>query len=288
MEKKCLIVINKISGKADHVKEDRLQKLFSDGFSTEFFYITEQNSFTYRAADRLVICGGDGTFNRILNMYYGTDTELVYYPCGTLNETAHKDLEKTGDFLIPECGSVNGKYFSYVFATGTFTPLGYAVDTGLKHKVKSFAYIINVFKQLKVWRIDADLTIDGQKEKGQYCLLMALYSPQCFGLRFNKMFGLADKHLYLLSVKAPRFNGFFGLAEMFFSFFRAFFIGFKKPYLSRKMRFAPFTDLHVVAKKQYDFCVDGDKWTMPTDFTVRPVSIQKPVRVVLEKSHDDQ
>ena len=238
-----------MSGSYKEIDEKKLAMAFGEGYDVEVFHMTSEHPFKYRPADRIVVCGGDGTFSRMINRYKNKNTEIVYCPCGTLNETSKRDKDGTGDFLIKDCGEAADKIFSYVLATGTFTPLGYAVDNDFKQKYKAFAYIVNAFKQLKVWRVNAGMTCDGDKYDGQYSLMMVLDSPQCFGLHFNKMFCPNNKKMHLLLVKAPRFNGFFGLAEMFFSFFRAFFIGFKKPYASKRMIFREFSELTVKTDK---------------------------------------
>ncbi len=281
--KKCLIVINKKSGSYEKMPVAILEKVFGKGFETEIFYIEEGHPFEYMPTDRVVICGGDGTFNSVLNLYRKRDTEIIYCPCGTLNETSKRDVEGTGDFLIADCGEADEKFFSYVLATGVFTPLGYAVNNKVKQKYKAFAYIANTVKQLKVWRIRAKLNVDGENREGEYSLLMFLDSAQCFGLTFNKMFRPNREKLYMLSVKAPRFDGFFGLAELFFPFFRAFFIGFKKPFHSKKMDFQEIHNVTVETDRSYDFCVDGEKWTMPLSYSVCPYPLNPPIRVVSDK-----
>ena len=275
-----------MSGSYKEIDEKKLAMAFGEGYDVEVFHMTSEHPFKYRPADRIVVCGGDGTFSRMINRYKNKNTEIVYCPCGTLNETSKRDKDGTGDFLIKDCGEAADKIFSYVLATGTFTPLGYAVDNDFKQKYKAFAYIVNAFKQLKVWRVNAGMTCDGDKYDGQYSLMMVLDSPQCFGLHFNKMFCPNNKKMHLLLVKAPRFNGFFGLAEMFFSFFRAFFIGFKKPYASKRMIFREFSELTVKTDKEYNFCADGEKWTMPAEFTVRSFDLNPPIRVVMRKGVD--
>ena len=283
MAKSCIIVINDMSGGYKSIKEEDLIKAFGDGYETTVFHMTAEHPFKYTETDRIVVCGGDGTFSRMINRYKGKHTEIIYCPCGTLNETSKRDKDGTGDFLICDCGEAADKIFSYVLATGTFTPLGYAVDNGSKQKMKSLAYIVNAFRQLKVWRINAEIECDGWKTTGQYSLVMMLDSPQCFGLHFNKLFHPNDKKMHLLLVKAPRFNGFFGLAEMFFSFFRAFFIGFRKPYRSKKMIFKEFSALEIKTDKEYVFCADGEKWTLSTTFAVRSYDLTPPIRVVTTK-----
>ncbi len=287
--KKCVIVINHLSGGYKSANEQNLKKLFGKGYQTSVFHIESNTHFKKEDVDRVVVCGGDGTFNSIINLYRNTQTEIVYCPFGTLNETSKNGEDEKGIFVIDVCGetqSENGNgYFSYVLASGTFTPLGYTVDKKMKQKIKSLAYVSHIAKQLKVARINATLTIDDKQiEKQEYCLVMALHSKQCFGLKFNRMFKPNDKRMYLLTIKAPKHNGLLGLIEMFFSFFRAFFVGFTKPYQSKKMTFTPFESLHVTLDNPTDFCVDGEKWTMPTSFTVTPITLSPKVKVYTQYS----
>ncbi len=283
-DKKCVIVINHLSGGYKSANEENLKKLFGKGFDTSVFHIESNTHFKKEDVDRVVVCGGDGTFNSIINLYRGTQTEIVYCPFGTLNETSKNGEDGKGIFVIDVCGgtsSENGAgYFSYVLASGTFTPLGYTVDKKAKQKFKSLAYVTHIAKQLKVSRINATLGVDNKQiDKEEYCLIMALHSKQCFGLRFNRMFKPNDEKMYLLTIKSPKHNGLLGLIEMFFSYFRAFFGGFSKPYSSKKMTFTPFENLHVTLDNPTDFCVDGEKWTMPTSFTVTPITLSPKVKV---------
>jgi len=283
MNKKCLIVLNSFSGGYKDVDVEKLKAAFGKGFDVETFIIKEGNDFSYQDVDRVVICGGDGTINRAYNQYVGTNTEVIYCPHGTLNETSKKDKLKDGIFEVSDCGKANKKIFTYVFATGQFTPLGYVVDFKIKQKIKAFAYIAACVKQLKIRRINAKITADGVNYEGQYSLIMALDSPQCFQLPFNKMYQVNDNKLHMLIVKAPRFNGFFGLVELFFPFFRAFFIGFKKPYESKRMVFKELYNMDLQFDKEYDFCVDGEKWTMPTAISVKTAKFDPILKIVTSK-----
>lgn len=271
--------MNNMSGGYKAADEASLKSVFGEGFSTSVFHIEKDKPFGYSEADRVVVCGGDGTLNSVINLYRETTAEIFYCPYGTLNEASKRGGKSGEPFEITDGGEASGRYFSYVLATGTFTPLGYAVENRVKQKIKSMAYIVNVLKQLKVKRVKAELTVDGVTETGEYSLIMAIDSRQCFGLKFNKLFKPNDGKIHLLTVKSPRFNGLFGLVEMFFPFFRAFFIGFKKPYKSKRAEFREFKSLYVKTDAPCDFCVDGEKWTMPREFNVTPAKLMPPITV---------
>lgn len=280
MKGKCVIVTNSLSGGYRSVRGRDLLDVFGDGYETEVFSIAENRPFAYVPADRIVVCGGDGTLNSVINMYRGNDAEIIYCPYGTLNETSKRALKEGGENVLTDCGTVNGRYFSYVFAAGTFTPLGYTGKARTKQRMHVFAYVLNVFKELKVRRMAAEISLDGERHSGEYSLIMAINSPQCFGLRFNRMFELNGGKLCALLIRAPRFNGFPGLCEMFFPFFRAFFVGFGKPYESRRMIFREVRSMDVETAAPEDFCADGEKWTMSGRLEIRPAELVPPVRVM--------
>lgn len=154
-------------------------------YDVRVFHITEGEGFSYVPCDVIAVFGGDGTLNSVVNMYADKETKIIYVPSGTLNECS-KNAD--GHFEIRSLGHADEKYFTYVLATGTFTPLGYNVDNKLKRKIKALAYILGVFKELKVYRIPAKICADGKTQKDEYSLIMAIKSKQCFNLKFNRAY----------------------------------------------------------------------------------------------------
>ena len=67
--------------------------VFSDMTKTDFY---EQTLFDLQPEDYIVLCGGDGTLNRFINITEGVDirNKIYYLPAGTGNDFA-KDLGKT-------------------------------------------------------------------------------------------------------------------------------------------------------------------------------------------------
>ena len=86
--------------------------------------IAEKYSAEY---DAIVCCGGDGTYNEVINgmMKAGTNIPIIYLPYGSTNDFANtlgitKDPEKAVEMFLDnmihryDVGKFNDKYFSYI------------------------------------------------------------------------------------------------------------------------------------------------------------------------------
>lgn len=280
--RKCIIIINDMSGNSSRINDTKLQNVFGNGFEVDILHLTEKTVLSdFSQYDRIVLCGGDGTLNGIINCARKEDAEIFYCPYGTLNELATGNSHAK-DYLLHDVARAGDRLFSYVFACGIFTPLGYIVKNKHKKRFKALAYITKVLSQYVISDIHATLSVDGQEEKGVYTLIMAIDSPKCFGFNFNKMFELDDGLLHVLAIKSPKHYGLIGAIRVFFPLFRAFFIGFKKPYRSKTMFFAPCKHLKVDLEQETDFCADGEKVVMGGRFDVEPIRLAAPIHVVTQ------
>ena len=268
-------MINKIaggySGTGEAKRIAKLKELFSE---VEVAYIPGAVP-DFSGAEAIVVQGGDGTLNHLINSDVPANAEVYYLPGGTLNEVAHS----RGNAPISVVSEGGGKLFSYVLAAGTFTPLGYVADAASKQRFKAFAYIFRILKEYKVWRIRAEITADGKTDSGDYTLIMAINSPRCFGFNFNRLYSDGGK-MCLLAIKSPRAKGFFGKIAIFFPFFRAFFIGFNKEYSSANMTFKAFDKLSLKFDEAPVFCADGEKVSdMPREFDISQKSLSYKIRI---------
>lgn len=280
--KKCIIIVNDMSGNSSRVDDNKLLSVFANGFDSHFLHLKKRTTLTDLSEyDRIVLCGGDGTLNGVLNCKKKETAEVFYCPYGTLNELATGNSQRK-DYLLHDAGRAGDKMFSYVFACGIFTPLGYIVQNKSKQKFKVFAYLTKVVSQYKIHNIDAKLTVDGSQDCGPYTLIMAIDSPKCFGFNFNKMFKYDDGLLHVLTIKSPKHRGLLGRIRIFFPLFRAFFIGFKKPYRSKTMYFGECKRLTVELNKEVDFCADGEKVVMTGSFDVEPTRFTTPIRIIAQ------
>lgn len=281
--KKCAIIINSLSGNSKLANENMLKSVFGENYEVETIKINNDNTFaSLDGYDRIIACGGDGTINSVINSAHKPHAEIIYCPFGTLNEFGS---EKGTDavFKINNINNAGSKMFTYVFAAGIFTPLGYIVKTKDKKRFKALAYISKVISQYKIYNIKADISTDKASESGEYTLIMAIDSPRCFGFKFNRLYCRNDNKFHLLTIKSPRHKGFLGKAEIFFPLFKAFFIGFGKEYRSKNMRFVAADTLNLKLNDTVPFCVDGEKMNFSGDFTIGTAPVEPAITVITAK-----
>lgn len=253
-----LFVINQLSGNSDKVNPQALVRAFPED-KADFFYIRKpSDTWSPHGYDKIAVCGGDGTLSQALNLCRGLPVTLYYVPCGTFNETAK--THKKGAPMTPKTfiGNIGGRCFSYVAAAGSFTSIGYSVSASAKRKFKIFAYLAKVVGAYKVHNIPATLRVGDKTYSDSFTLIMFIDSSRCFGFNFNRIYK-DTSDLYLLTVKSPGKNSLLNKIKIFFPFFRAFFIGFSKPYDSRNMHFCKISEAELVLSSPRDFCLDGDK-----------------------------
>ena len=134
---KCKLIVNKLSGNADKVADlSEVEQLLREKYGeVDKIYIDSDNDVKMKEEiggyDALAVCGGDGTLNSAVNAVQGTGLELVYVPCGTLNDTAKslrlaKELSHTDRRIRRvDMGQIGDTMFAYVLAGGTFTEIWY-------------------------------------------------------------------------------------------------------------------------------------------------------------------
>ncbi|MCH5157239.1 MAG: hypothetical protein J1G02_05125 [Clostridiales bacterium] len=265
----CKVIVNRDSGNCSRLDINKLLKLL-DAQDAEVVNVDSTTDWSAEDADTVVICGGDGTLHNAIEKY--PNKQLVYAPCGTLNETS-----ATGDALT-SVGKVNGMLFSYVCATGSFTEIGYSAKTQSKKRLKSVAYLPLVLKFYKSHQIHAKLDIDERSFEDDYTLLMILKSHRCFGFNFNKAYK-QHNGLYLLAIKSAGIDNLANRAKMFFPFFKVFFTG-ANPGINKNWMLLPFTHLTITLEQPQAFCVDGELRHMEGVLQVNEQPLTKPIPIV--------
>ena len=207
----------------------------------------------------LVVVGGDGTLHSVLNRL-PEPVPMFYVPSGTLNEKYKTHGARAGTSLV--LGRMGPDLYTYVAAAGSFTPIGYRARVATKKRFGKLAYLALVVREYRVHRIEAEVVADGEAYRGPFTLVMFIHSPRCFGFNFNKMHRNEAQNGQLLLIKAPRHTGFLGKIRMFFPFFRAFFVGFRRPYRSKTMIFRTFEHASLTLQASTDFDVDGERRTL--------------------------
>ena len=270
----CLIVINRMSGRAARIDKRKLLARFGKEFNVTLKEIVKKtDDWSAEGYSVVVACGGDGTFNRALNRCAETGAKLIYYGFGTFNECAKTKGVQRGDerefIRLYEYTRANRRLFGYVAATGSFTPLGYVVESSAKQKIGVLAYLLRVVREYKVWNVGARIKADGEEYEGKYTLIMAIDSPRCFGFRFNRLYSPDDGKVHLLLIKSPGKDNLVNRAKIFFPLFRAFFIGLRKELTCKNLVFRAVKELVISLPESAVFDVDGDAAEFKGELLIR-------------------
>ena len=267
----CKIIVNRDSGNCARLDLDKLVRMLGCK-DAHIENITSATDWSAEGYDTVIVCGGDGTLHNAIGKC--RNQQIIYAPCGTLNEASATDKKLTS------VGKINGENFSYVCACGSFTEIGYTAKNRHKKKWKSVAYLPQIFRQYKCHEIGATLDVDGEIfEQENYTLLMVIKSNRCFGFNFNPSYK-KNKKLYLLAIKSFGKDCLKNRARMFFSFFRVFFCGISHP-MSRKNWFlVPFDKLAIRLNDKQDFCLDGEKRTLDGLLEIEQQTLDKEVFII--------
>lgn len=172
--KKIKIISNPSSGSQAHARDllKLINYLIEDNFIVQLFK-TKGKDDAYNEAkssspdewDLIVISGGDGTVNEVVNGICdaGSDIPITIYSTGTVNDfatflklptTPYKlfRMIKTGKTIKSDVGKISNdeyhRYFINVFAVGNIASVSYVTDKTQKAIFGRLAYIVEGLKEL--------------------------------------------------------------------------------------------------------------------------------------------
>lgn len=190
MEQRVLLMVNPMAGR-QKIRNELLyvvDTLTKAGYET-IIYTTQGKDATRDLLaekdsqfDRVICCGGDGTFNEILSatMHWNKRPILGYIPAGTTNDFAAglklpSDIREAAVNIVRgtphtvDAGLFNTSYFSYVASFGAFTETSYSTPQNFKNALGHLAYILEGIKEIPAF---APYTVcveaDGQIYKDSY------------------------------------------------------------------------------------------------------------------------
>ena len=169
MRRKILLICNGNAGLGGNVSKslfDIIQILSENGCEVTVFPIVPSRGLTsetiirekYSEFESLVICGGDGTLNHVINVLAsdGIDIPIGYIPFGSTNDFARTLYRKDRISVKEICrmilrgrtkrydiGAFNDEYFNYVACFGALTKVSYTTPRDLKNAFGYGAYVLN-------------------------------------------------------------------------------------------------------------------------------------------------
>jgi YegS/Rv2252/BmrU family lipid kinase len=166
MSKRLLLLYNVKAGRGRiRRKIDALEDIFFEaGYEIEPKMLRfGENPFDDVAQDidLVVICGGDGTINYVVNAMraMNLDYPIGIIPAGTANDFAgalgvSARTLKAAEQIVKgteqrvDCGRVNGMYFVNIFSFGMFTTTSQHTPEKMKRHIGKAAYLIEGSKEL--------------------------------------------------------------------------------------------------------------------------------------------
>lgn len=137
-------------------------------------------------ADRILVWGGDGTVQRVVNAAAGSEATVGILPAGTANLLATNlgipsdldealDIALNGELRQLDLGVVNGERFAVMAGTGFDAAMINEADRNLKDRVGQLAYVWTGFKAAARAPQRARIRVDGHSWfKGKAgCILIA-------------------------------------------------------------------------------------------------------------------
>ena len=190
MEQRVLLMVNPMAGR-QKIRNELLyvvDTLTKAGYET-IIYTTQGKDATRDLLaekdsqfDRVICCGGDGTFNEILSatMHWNKRPILGYIRAGTTNDFAAglklpSDIREAAVNIVRgtphtvDAGLFNTSYFSYVASFGAFTETSYSTPQNFKNALGHLAYILEGIKEIPAFTpYTVCVEADGQIYKDSY------------------------------------------------------------------------------------------------------------------------
>ncbi|MGV3244357.1 diacylglycerol kinase [Staphylococcus sp. 11262D007BW] len=195
MRKRARIIYNPTSGKEvfKRALPDVLAQMENAGYETSAYATQKAGDATEEAArvihqnfDLLVVAGGDGTLNEVINgiAEQPNRPKLGLIPMGTVNDFGRalhlpNDIFKAVDVILSgktvevDIGKMNSRYFINLAGGGKITEVSYEAPSKLKSIVGPFAYYIKGFEMLpQMHAVNVRIEYDDEVFEGDIMLFL--------------------------------------------------------------------------------------------------------------------
>lgn len=221
---KCLFIYNPNSGKSKLLKrisyiKQELEKIYDevDYKPTEYKgHAQEIAKDSCGKYDYLIISGGDGTVNEVINGIAQQENAPIigYLPSGTVNDISRSlkiprnikkaiKLLKENKVFKHDLFKSNNRYGVYFCGSGAFTGASYSTNQKSKKLLGKIAYFIHGAKELvNIPDFDVKITDkNGQITEGKYVLMLIVNSRSVSGFRLNSHARLNDGGVDIVLIK---------------------------------------------------------------------------------------
>ena len=228
MEQRVLLMVNPMAGR-QKIRNELLyvvDTLTKAGYET-IIYTTQGKDATRDLLaekdsqfDRVICCGGDGTFNEILSatMHWDKRPILGYIPAGTTNDFAAglklpSDIREAAVNIVRgtphtvDAGLFNTSYFSYVASFGAFTETSYSTPQNFKNALGHLAYILEGIKEIPAFTsYTVCVEADGQIYKDSYIFGAVSNARSVWGILkiSDSLVDLNDGVFEVMMIKMPK------------------------------------------------------------------------------------
>ena len=238
MATKCLFVYNPNSGKSGLKNRiDYIINELSSIYDEVDYRPTEHQGHAIEIAraacgkySHLIVSGGDGTFNEIVNGVAEQENSPIigYLPSGTINDLSKslnisKNLNKAlksirnNNVFKHDIFKNNDRYGIYFCGTGALMQTSYKTKQSTKRIWGKIPYFINGAKELfhlpdfKIKITDKH----GYVTSGKYIMMLVLNSRSAAGFKLNSKANLSDGKVDIILIKRENKKFFTYLASLF-------------------------------------------------------------------------
>lgn len=275
---------------------DKIKEIF-EAQKKEFFIakstsIEESNSLVDRAAregfDTLLIGGGDGTINSVLNAAFGKPLMLGFVPMGSLNCMARflktpidpvKAVEEIITNYKPRpfnVGRINHKYFLAFASIGYDASICHNIDKKTKIRFKKHGFIYTGIKNLReLARLpEFDVFVDGVRIDKKAQTLIVSSIPN-----------YADKNIFDVSPFTKKMQGVAIKKNSILDYLKIFALimlapGKLKNQINDLGCFFDFNNLTILSDKRLYLQIDGEAVSLGDDFSYEISVIENGINVL--------
>ncbi|WP_319371841.1 YegS/Rv2252/BmrU family lipid kinase [uncultured Ilyobacter sp.] len=234
--KRVKLIYNPYSGENAIIKDlDNIFQIYQKkGYSVEPFRISYdvnlEDAFENMEGeyDHIIIAGGDGTINQVINIIkkMGIDLPVAILPTGTANDFATclgmpKDVSEaceqvlSSDIKLVDLGKANDSYFVNVASTGLFTDISQKTNVNLKNTIGKLAYYFGGIIEIPNFkRLQISVQSEELEYKGYSLIIFAFNGKSAGNIDIAYKSQLDDGLLDIVIVKAEI------MTETLISFFK--------------------------------------------------------------------